>query len=156
LEHILHPRSVAVDLQATAMDEVIERMVALLVEGRSDLAPYRRQLLETARAREDEISTCLGHGIAVPHGTLPEGTPLAIAVGLSRTGMEIRTPDGAPLQAVFLLATADDQRDIHLRILAWIARTFGGDPDAFDQLVQAPTAEAAYAQLEMRMSQLQC
>lgn len=97
----------------------------------------RSVLLGSVLEREAETSTCLGEGLAVPHGILPEGQPMLGVMGLSRRGLALPTPDGRPLHCLVLLATPSGERDRHLEVLAALARTIGSDPAVQEQLYNA-------------------
>jgi mannitol/fructose-specific phosphotransferase system IIA component (Ntr-type) len=100
----------------------------------------RDALLKSVMTREGEASTCLGGGLAVPHGILPQGTPMAGVMAISRDGLPFDTPDGVPVHCMVLLGTAVDERDRHLEVLAMLARRAGGDPVFREELFNASSA----------------
>lgn len=71
--------------------------------------------------REHLSSTILESGIAIPHVRLTGEGKAAILLARSREGV-LFPGESDPVHAVFLLATSDDRRGDHLRILAAIAR----------------------------------
>ena len=94
--------------------------------------------------REAQGSTCLGGGLAVPHGMLPEGEAMVGVMALSQTGLDFDTPDGRPVHCMVLLGTAPEERDRHLQVLAALARTVGSDRAFQDQLFQSKSPAHAY------------
>ena len=79
-------------------------------------------LLANLRERENQASTGIGHGVAIPHTTL-EGIEKTICVIVkSPDGVEFEAIDAAPIHIAFLLLSPPGQVGNHLRILARIAR----------------------------------
>ena len=104
------------------------------------------EVLDALLAREDEGSTGLGAGIAVPHARLK---------GLDRVrGIFIRLEapvsfeavDDQPVDLMFVLLVPSEARTEHLRALAMISRSLRR-PDLREQLRQARTQDALYALL---------
>lgn len=123
----------------TRKEEALESLVALL--GDRDPGLDRAALHESVLRRESECTTCLGEGLAVPHGALPTGSPSRVALGLHREGIAADAPDGAAVHLFFLLATAEDQRSLHVQVLAEIAGGFGGQPERRARLLTAGHAD---------------
>jgi len=130
---------VVTDFHARSKEEAIEKLVGLLLQTHALEGVKRDELLRSVLAREAEGSTCLGGGLAVPHGILPPGTPMAGVMAVSREGLDFETPDGLPVHCMVLLATSEDERARHLEVLAMLARSVGGDPAFRDQLFAART-----------------
>ena len=137
-EHIL------TDFAAESKEAAIERLVDLLIRTHGLRDVDRDELLASVLAREDQGSTCLGGGLAVPHGILPEGEPMVGVMALTQSGLGFETPDGRPVHCMVLLGTASDERDRHLQVLAALARTVGTDRAFGDQLFDSKSPAHAY------------
>jgi Kef-type K+ transport system membrane component KefB/mannitol/fructose-specific phosphotransferase system IIA component len=144
LVDFLQEENIQIDLRASTMDEAIERLVDLLISSHHLRSVERVTLLRSVLDREAQVSTCLGQGLAVPHGDLPEGLPMLGVMGLSRAGLDLPTPDGAPIHCMVLLATPVGERDRHLEVLATLARTVGSDLAVQQQLYNAKSPAHAY------------
>ncbi|MGH0035603.1 MAG: PTS sugar transporter subunit IIA [Myxococcota bacterium] len=131
---------IVTDFHAETKDRAIEKLVNLMLATHHLDQVDRDTLLKSVKDREAEASTCLGGGLAVPHGLLPPGTPMAGVMAISREGLPFETPDGAPVHCLVLLGTAKDERDRHLEVLAMLARSVGGDPVFRGQLFNASSA----------------
>lgn len=140
----LQEEQILTDFQAPTKEMAIRRLVDLLIRTHSLRGVDRDELLASVLEREAQGSTCLGGGLAVPHGILPEGEPMVGVMALSQAGMGFETPDGRPVHCMVLLGTASDERDRHLQVLAALARTVGTDRAFQDQLFDSQSAAHAY------------
>ena len=144
LVDFLQEENIVTELRGDSLESVIEQLVDRLIRSHHLVGIERDALLRSVLEREAQISTCLGQGLAVPHGDLPEGLPMVGVMGLSRAGLPLPTPDGHPLHCVVLLATPVGERDRHLEVLAALARTLGADPAVQQQLYNAKSPAHAY------------
>ncbi len=140
----LQEENIAVDFRADAKEAAIARLVDLTISSHELHGIDRKALLQSVLDREAEASTCLGGGLAVPHGILPEGYPMVGVMAISREGLDFDTPDGVKVHCVVLLATAPEERDRHLQVLASLARTIGIDLAFQDELFNAMSPAHAY------------
>ena len=140
----LQEEQILTDFSAPDKETAIERLVDHLLRTHGLRGGDRRALLASVLEREAQGSTCLGGGLAVPHGILPEGEPMAGVMALSRTGLGFETPDGRPVHCIVLLGTAPEERDRHLQVLAALARTVGTDRAFQDQLFDSKSPAHAY------------
>ncbi|MEZ4352863.1 MAG: cation:proton antiporter [Myxococcota bacterium] len=137
-EHIL------TDFGAPTKEIAIARLVDMMLRTHDLRGVDREALLENVLERERLGSTCLGGGLAVPHGILPEGEAMAGVMVLSRRGLAFDTPDGQPVHCMVLLGTAPEERDRHLQVLAALARTVGSDRAFQEQLFESESPAHAY------------
>jgi mannitol/fructose-specific phosphotransferase system IIA component len=130
---LLEPTAVHLGLHATdRFDAVTQAGRALLQIGAVD-EPYLDAMLE----RERGLSTYLGEGFALPHGTDASRVHVrrpAIAVLQFPDGVEW---DGEQVQVAIAVASASDE---HVRVLAALA-TVITDPDRAEQLRTATDPE---------------
>ena len=104
-------------------------------------------LVKSVKERENKATTALGHGLMIPHGTLPDGHPMAGMVAVSKKGWDIETPDGEPVQCIVLLATPAAEASRHLAVLAAFARLFLKESDLREALLSSKTPTEAHAAL---------
>ena len=67
----LQGEHIVTNFRAGSQAEAIERLIDLLLRTH-EVGVTRQELVDSVFAREAEQSTCLGGGLAVPHGSLPE------------------------------------------------------------------------------------
>lgn len=140
----IHEENIVTDLVCETKDEAIERLVSLLITSHHLKNVDRDDLLASVLDRESQVSTCLGGGLAVPHGILPDGKAMVGVMGLSREGLDFETPDGRPVHCMVLLATPDNERDRHLQVLGSLAASIGRETSLKAQLFHAKSPAHAY------------
>ena len=102
----------------------MEELVGHLATEGVLLNGMRDRALKALQCREDEISTGVGCGVAIPHAYL-EGISEPVAIfGRSSEGVEFTTFDNAPVHFVVMLLIPEDKRGQHLLTLADIGKRF--------------------------------
>ena len=79
-------------------------------------------VLQAIQAREDQQSTGLQDGIAIPHGKAAAVSQLKLAIGIAPDGVDFDSLDGQPAKLFFLLVAPPDQPGPHVEALAEIAK----------------------------------
>jgi PTS system nitrogen regulatory IIA component len=103
-------------------------------------------VLEALLAREEEGSTGVGGGVAVPHARLPGLDKVRGVFVRLETPVAFGSVDDQPVDLLFVLLAPKGARTEHLRALARVARALRR-PDLREQLRQARTQDALYALL---------
>jgi PTS system nitrogen regulatory IIA component len=139
----LSPSAVMADLKATSRDQTLAELVAALPPEPGLSASGVEAVL---REREDQSSTAVQEGVAIPHGRLPGLKRMVISFGRSRAGIPFAAPDHQPTRLFFLLLVPSDSTGGHLKALARIAR-LSRDRALREQLLAAPDAAALFQTL---------
>lgn len=101
--------------KASSKAEAIDQLVALMDRtGKiSDVAAYRRGVL----AREEEGTTGIGEGVAIPHAKTDAVREPGLSVMVVPEGVDFDSLDGQPAYLLFLIAAPDTEDNIHLDVL---------------------------------------
>jgi len=140
----LHEEHIVTNLEAKTKRQAIEQLVHVLITSHELDHVKPEDFLQSVLDREAEVSTCLGDGLAIPHGEIANVDQMVGVMGLSRAGLPFETPDGRPIHCMILLATPPDQRQRHLEVLAALAKHIGTDPKMQNRLFNATSAAHAY------------
>ncbi|HEH9431219.1 TPA: PTS sugar transporter subunit IIA [Aeromonas sobria] len=110
-EHLIN-----LDLKATRKEEVFTEMARLLAsQGRvSDEQAFIKDLW----AREALGNTGFEEGVALPHAKSAAVSNPAVAIGISRNGIEYGAEDGKPSHLFFMIASPDGGANHHIEVLA--------------------------------------
>lgn len=133
----LQEENIVVDFHADSKTAAIEKLVDLLIRTHTLSKDARASLLKSVLDREAESSTCLGGGLAVPHGILPDRQSMVGVMAISREGLHFDAPDGRPIHCMVLLGTSNEERERHLQVLAALASNVGTDLAFQEQLFNA-------------------
>jgi fructose-specific phosphotransferase system IIA component len=111
---------VSFNLKATSKDEAINELIQILYDDGKiiDKEEFRQAVLK----REEEFSTGIGMGIAIPHGKSNAVKEASIAFGRSNNGVDYESMDDKPAHLFFLIAVPEESSDVHLRALSEISR----------------------------------
>ncbi|MFQ1805105.1 fructose-specific PTS transporter subunit EIIC [Aeromonas veronii] len=110
-EHLIN-----LDLKATRKEEVFTEMARLLAsQGKvSDEQAFIKDLW----AREELGNTGFEEGVAMPHAKSAAVCNPAVAIGISRNGIEYGAEDGKPSHIFFMIASPDGGANHHIEVLA--------------------------------------
>ena len=105
------------ELQATDRDGVITELVTALDKaGRLGKGNCKKIIKEVIK-RENEASTGIGKGVAVPHVKHSAVKDVVGAIGQSSTGIDFSALDKQPVYSVILLISPVDNPDRHLQAM---------------------------------------
>ena len=113
---------------ATTRDQAIRELVAALPQDRLPAGVRRDLIASQAIAREDQISTDLGNGIAIPHSRCPGLESPLVVVGKCPDGVVYAPEKGAPVRLIFLLVTPVERPETQLALLGQLAKVAGSEP----------------------------
>ena len=89
------------------------------VAEREGVAAADRAIIAAALAREEEGSTGVGNGVALPHAKSAGAERPMVAFARSREGVEWNALDGEPVHLVFLISLPEERSgEEHLELLA--------------------------------------
>lgn len=108
--------SVSLNQKAASKDEVLEKVVDLMYEkgNITDKAEY----LQAVRAREEEGTTGVGEGIAIPHGRCMAVNAPGLAAMVLPEGVDYDALDDEPVHLIFLIAAPANGGDAHIEMLS--------------------------------------
>lgn len=128
-------------LVSSERDDVIVEMVESLAKAGKLGKAKAKDIATAVIARENEASTGIGKGVAVPHVKHPDISSVVATVGGSENGVDFSSLDKKPVYSVILLLSPDDNPDKHLQAMENIFRNLQKE-DFRKFMRQATTAEA--------------
>ena len=124
LANLLTADRILLDMTAGEHWPAILELVDHLVENGALPADQRDEALEALKAREDQVSTGIGYGVAIPH-TFSEKLDQVVAVfGRSKRGIDFEALDDSPVHFIILFIVPRKNYHLHLQTLAAIAKMF--------------------------------
>ena len=129
-----------IELNVTAKDknDIIDKMTKLMLKtGRiTDLNAYKELVLK----REEEGSTGVGEGIAIPHGKGDCVTEPGLVAMVVPNGVEYDALDGKPVNLLFMIAAPNTSDNVHLDVLSRLS-TMLMDTEFKNKLISAKSKE---------------
>ena len=113
---LLDIRSVKLDGTPKSKQEALDEMVSLMVKSGkiNNAEEYRKQVY----AREEESTTGIGEGIAIPHGRGESVDRPGLAAMLVKDGVDFDSLDDEPVTLIFLIAAPNTKDNVHLDVLS--------------------------------------
>ena len=140
----LAPDAVLPALRGASKSEVLAELATFMASRPAWPTTLDAQTLyRVLEEREQQTTTAIGDGLAIPHGKLDSVERLIGALGRSVPGLEFASLDGQPTHLVFLLVAPANSAGDHLQALARLSRLFR-DPDFRQRLLVAPDGDTMY------------
>ncbi|WP_040206004.1 PTS fructose transporter subunit IIABC [Neobacillus jeddahensis] len=116
ITELLTKDTIHLSLTSTEKLDVVEELVTVLdaagkLANRSD---FKKEILK----REQQSTTGIGDGIAIPHAKTNAVKQAAIAFGRSTGGVNYESLDGQPAHLFFMIAATEGANNTHLEALA--------------------------------------
>lgn len=108
------------NLKSTSKYEVLKELVNILFENGK--IKDKDAFLDVVLKREEQCSTGIGMGIAIPHGKSDLVEETTIVFGRSKNGISYDSIDDKPAFFFFLIAVPNEASDLHLKALSDISR----------------------------------
>ncbi len=142
IQDLLRKDIMILDLQAISKEVAIDEMITKLVE--KDIVHDFDVFKKSIMTREEQTSTGLGDGIAMPHSKNIVVDKPAVLFAKSNKGVDYKALDGQPTDLFFMIAAPQGANDTHLAALAELSQYLLKDGFA-DKLRAAATPEAVIA-----------
>ncbi len=138
ITELLDKRSISLNGAPASKKEALDQMIALMEKSGKirDVEAYRQEVY----AREEEGTTGIGEGIAIPHGKCDAVEKPGLAAMVIRDGVDFDSLDGQPVHLIFLIAAPDTKDNIHLDVLSKLSMLLMDETFVAD-LKKAETAE---------------
>ena len=116
ITELLDKRSIRIDGAPKSKNEALDQMVELMAKSGKikDLEAYRQEVYR----REEEGTTGVGEGIAIPHGKGAFVDKPGLAAMVVKDGVDYDSLDGEPVHLIFLIAAPNTKDNVHLDVLS--------------------------------------
>ena len=113
---LLNENAIQLNGVANSKQEVIDKLIDLMQNNGNinNKEEYRNVVMK----REEEGTTGIGEGIAIPHGKSDAVSKPGLSAMVVPDGVEFNSLDGQPAKLLFLIAAPDSKDNIHLEVLS--------------------------------------
>lgn len=138
ITELLDKRSISLDAVPKTKKEALDQAIELMTKSGkiNDKEAYRKQVY----AREEESTTGIGEGIAIPHGKCDAVNKPGLAAMVVKNGVDFDALDGEPVTLIFLIAAPNTKDNVHLDVLSKLS-VLMMDEDFSNSLRNAKTVE---------------
>ena len=138
IKDILSTESMIMDLKATNKEDAIKEMADL--EVKTDIVNNEDEFIKSIWARENESTTGIGGGIAMPHARNKYINKARVLFAKSKEGIDYNSLDGQPVHLFFMITAPDGADNTHLQALAKLSGLLI-NPDLVEALKKAETPD---------------
>jgi mannitol/fructose-specific phosphotransferase system IIA component (Ntr-type)/voltage-gated potassium channel Kch len=131
---------VVMELGAALREEAIRELADAVPSHLLPTGCTHDEIARRALVREDEVSTDLGIGVAIPHARCPNLSTPVVVLGRSTQGINFSPQPSEPVRLVFLLVTPTEQPETQLSLLSQLAKKVANEV-LRTRLLEAESAE---------------
>ncbi len=116
ITELLSKNTILLNVEGNRKEETIDQLVEVLFHAGKILDPaeFKAAILK----REEQSTTGIGDGIAIPHAKTKVVKEAAIVFGKSAAGVNYESLDGKPAHLFFMIAAPEGANNTHLEALA--------------------------------------
>ncbi|MEH0388454.1 fructose-specific PTS transporter subunit EIIC [Vibrio mimicus] len=119
ITNLIEPELICLELKANSKEGILIELVDLL--DKAGKLTDKQQFLKDVWQREEIGNTGFEEGIAIPHAKSTAVALPAVAIGISRQGIDYGAEDGLLSDVFFMLASPDGEDHHHIEVLAQIS-----------------------------------
>lgn len=142
---LLSKETIKLNLESTTKKDVLVELANIL--EKADKLNDLNEFLEAVNARENEFSTGIGKGIAIPHAKTDAVKTPSLVFGKSNNGIDFDSADQKDSHLFFLIAVPEKSSNEHLKILSKLSRSLMHD-ELRESLMNASSSEEVIQLLE--------
>lgn len=138
ITELLTKKTILLNIEGNQKESTIDQLVEILyTAGKiSNQEEYKAAILK----REEQSTTGIGEGIAIPHAKVAAVKEAAIAFGKSSAGVDYESLDGQPAHLFFMIAAPEGANNTHLEALARLSGMLMNE-EVRKELLNATTAD---------------
>jgi fructose-specific phosphotransferase system IIA component len=141
VKKVLSTDCISLNLQSNTKKEVIKELIDILYKNGKISDPGAA--LQAVMERENNLSTGMQNGIALPHGKTDSVEKLVVSVGIHQKGIDFQSLDGKRSR-VFICAVAPKKTvGPHIRFIAHVGALLN-TKEKVDELLRCSTKEEVY------------
>ena len=138
ITELLTRETILLSMRASGKQDAVDELVGVL--ERAGKITDRNVFKEAILKREQQSTTGVGDGIAIPHAKTSVVKEAAIVFGRSKAGINYESLDGQPAHLFFMIAAPEGANNTHLEALARLSSILM-KADAREKLLGAKTAD---------------
>lgn len=137
LSSYLSEKVIIPNIKGSNINELVENMLNQLVENNKVLKLEKEIMKKAVLKREEEASTYLGYGVAIPHARLEHYDDILVAIGFPEKPIKVKTLDNKEedLKIVILVLADVLKSKKILKIMSGISKLAIKNRDVLDKII---------------------
>jgi PTS system nitrogen regulatory IIA component len=123
----LQEEYIQVGLEAEDKWEALRKLTTFYARSHRLKPGDRKVLFKSIEEREQQVSTALGLGAAIPHGRTDRGDRIQGVLGIFPKGVDFGAPDGEPVKLIMLVVTPEGFETEHLEVMKTLVQMISDD-----------------------------
>ncbi len=116
ISDLLKAQGINLEAKAAAKEVLIDHLVEQM--AKTGVITDSRLFKEAVMKREEEGTTGIGDGVAIPHGRSTVVTKPGLAAMVIKEGSDFASLDGQPVYLIFMIAAPEEANNLHLEVLS--------------------------------------
>ena len=145
IKDLLRKDIMILELKAKTKMEAIDEMVDEM--AKANIINDKKLFKEEIVKRENQSSTGLGEGVAMPHAKTKAVNSPAVLFARSKSGVDYEALDGEPTYIFFMIAATEGANETHIETLAKLSKLLL-KPGFIEKLKNVKTKEDVFLAIE--------
>ncbi len=147
LSSYLDPKLIFTDLQVETKEEAIELLIEKAAQYDKKISSMKNEVKKSVMERENEISTAMGQGIAIPHARVEGFDDFVIVIGLLKTPIRcqvaaLRKEDDVKI--IILLVSEVLKNKRMLKVMSGIMKIAIKNPKVLEEIKKSANSNALF------------
>ncbi|CEI72614.1 PTS fructose transporter subunit IIABC [Romboutsia hominis] len=135
---LINKKSISLNLKATDKSDAIDKLVDLV--NNSGNLNNKEEYKKAIIARENQSTTGIGEGIAIPHAKTSSVKNACLAAAICKDGVDYESFDGSLSHLFFMIAAPEGANNTHLEVLSRLS-TILMDEEFREKLINAKSED---------------
>lgn len=147
LSSYLNPKCIYLNLEGDTKEDILNQMINNTAKNDKTFNDSLDLIKKSVFAREAEVSTAMGSGIAIPHARIDQYDDILISIGIMKEPIECDMADmkNKDLVKIFFMITAETLKNkIILKIMSAISKIAIKDKPLLEKIKNAKTSTEVY------------
>ncbi|HAS79672.1 MAG TPA: nitrogen regulatory IIA protein [Fusobacteriaceae bacterium] len=147
LSSYLNPKCIYLNLKGDTKEDILNQMINNTAKNDKTFNDSLDLIKKSVFAREAEVSTAMGSGIAIPHARIDQYDDILISIGIMKEPIECDMADmkNKDLVKIFFMITAETLKNkIILKIMSAISKIAIKDKPLLEKIKNAKTSTEVY------------
>ena len=147
----LDSKLIFTDIKGTSTEEVIKEMIEKIASREKNVNLRKDEITATVIKREQEISTAIGNGVAIPHARIENFNDFIVAVGVLETPFKAKvggTASKDTVELVFLIISDILKNKNILKIMSAVSKLIVKYPHIADRIKTFKDSEVIFRAIQ--------